>query len=95
MPDDLSPSLTQNDVEILQRDTLYQGIFRMVRFHLRHEKFNGEWSELITREVMERKSAAAILPYDPLLDHVILIEQFRPGASNPEGPWLMEIVAGI
>lgn len=45
---------------------------------------------------MERKSAAGLLPYDPILDQVVLIEQFRPGAfANPQSPWLVETVAGI
>lgn len=87
---------SQNDYEVTQRDLLYDGIFRMARYHLRHRKFNGEWSSTFTREVMERKSAAAILPYDPVLDRVILIEQFRAGSlANPESPWLIEVVAGV
>ena len=86
-----------DDYEILKREELYQGVFRMMRYHLRHRLFDGKWSSTFTREVMERKSAAGVLPYDPILDQVILIEQFRPGAiDNPaHGPWLIEIVAGV
>jgi ADP-ribose pyrophosphatase len=37
-----------------------------------------------------------VLPYDPDLDAVVLLEQFRIGALQvPGGPWLMEMVAGI
>ena len=37
-----------------------------------------------------------MLPYDPVRDEVILIEQFRVGALEaPGGPWLLEIVAGV
>jgi ADP-ribose pyrophosphatase len=37
-----------------------------------------------------------VLPYDPVTNQVILIEQFRIGALQaPGGPWLLEIVAGI
>ena len=87
---------TQDDYEILDRTILYNGIFRMVRYELRYKLFNGGWDEPITRELMERKSAAAVLPYDPILDRIVLIEQFRPGAlANPESPWLLEIVAGV
>ncbi len=90
-------AFSSSDVEILKRDLLYQGVFRMVRYHLRHRCFDGSWSQTFTREVMERKSAAGVLPYDPILDQVILIEQFRPGAiGHPtDGPWLIEIVAGV
>lgn len=68
----------------------------MERYHLRHRKFSGEWSAAITRELLERGHAAAVLPYDPITDCVVLIEQFRIGALDaPGGAWLLEIVAGI
>ena len=87
---------TQEDYELIQREVLYQGIFRMARYHLRYKLYNGGWSHVLSREVMERKSAAGVLPYDPILDRVVLIEQFRPGAiANPQSPWLWEIVAGV
>jgi ADP-ribose pyrophosphatase len=96
MPEEQLNSFTQNDYEIVKRDVLYEGVFRMARYHLRYRLFEGGWSHTLTRELMERKSAAAILPYDPVLDQVVLIEQFRPGAiANPSSPWLLEIVAGI
>jgi ADP-ribose pyrophosphatase len=86
-----------SNVEVIKRDLLYQGVFRLMRYHLRHRLFDGNWSNVLTREILERKSAAAVLPYDPILDHVVLIEQFRPGAldNTAHGPWLLEIVAGV
>ena len=37
-----------------------------------------------------------MLPYDPVLDAVVLVEQFRIGALEAPGdPWLLEIVAGV
>jgi ADP-ribose pyrophosphatase len=87
---------TQNDYEIIQRDVPYQGIFRIARYQLRFRLFNGGWSPVVVREVMERKSAAGVLMYDPLLEQVVLIEQFRPGAiADPQSPWLIEVVAGV
>lgn len=89
-------TFTQDDYEVVKREILYQGIFRLAKYHLRQRKFNGEWSNTFTREIFERPSAAAILPYDPVLDHVVLIEQFRGGAlANPQSPWLVEVVAGV
>ncbi len=84
------------DYEIIQREVLHKSIFCFVRYHLKHKLFNGGWSEVFKRELLERFSAAAVLPYDPVLDRVILIEQFRPGSlSDPESPWLLEIPAGV
>jgi ADP-ribose pyrophosphatase len=93
---DLKSPFSKNDYEIMQREVLYQGVFRLVRLHLRHRLFNGGWSNVFSREVLERGTAAAVLPYDPILDRVILIEQFRPGAlADPKNPWQIEIPAGM
>ena len=82
--------------EILKKKTAFQGYFQIDRYTLRHDLFNGGTSASLTREVFERGHAAAVLPYDPVRDEVVLIEQFRIGAMDaPAGPWLTEIVAGI
>ena len=37
-----------------------------------------------------------MLPYDPVRQQVVLIEQFRIGALKDEkSPWLLEIIAGV
>ncbi len=96
MYEKIPPHFTHDDYEIVERKTLYQGVFRLASYKVRYKLFNGGWSEIVSREVLERLSAAAILPYDPYLDQIILIEQFRPGAiSDPTSPWLIEIVAGV
>ncbi len=87
----------RDDVEIIERDTAWRGYFRIDRLHLRHRLFAGGWGQPITREVFERGHAAALLPWDPARDEVVLIEQFRIGAltAGDDAPWLIEIVAGI
>lgn len=88
-------SFTQNDYEIVEREVVYEGYFRVARYHVKFRLFNGGFSNVVIREVMERTHAAGVLPYDPIEDKVVLIEQFRAGAiSNPQSPWLLEIVAG-
>jgi ADP-ribose pyrophosphatase len=88
--------LTRDDVEVVEKAEVYKGRFQIDRYRLRHKRHDGTWSETFTREVFERGQAAAVLPYDPALDRVVLIEQFRPGAyAAGRHPWLIEIVAGI
>lgn len=83
-------------VEILDKTVCYNGFFRIERYHLRHRLFSGAWSRELTRELFERGHAVAVLPYDPVLDAVVLVEQFRIGALEAPGdPWLLEIVAGV
>lgn len=83
-------------VELIERTTPFKGYFRIDRYTLRHTLFAGGMSAPLTREVFERGHAAAVLPYDPQRDAVVLIEQFRIGAyAAGREPWLIEIVAGI
>lgn len=84
------------DVEIMEKSTCYQGFFQMEKYRLRHRLYSGEMGPEISRELFERGHAAAVLLYDPALDVVVLLEQFRIGALQDEGgPWLLEVVAGM
>lgn len=88
----------KRDWEIFEQETVYRGYFRVDRYRLRHTLFEGGWSEPVQREVFERGHAAAVLPYDPVHDTVLLVEQFRIGAlaaGAAGGPWLLELIAGI
>ncbi len=59
-----------DDVEIIARETAYEGHFRLDRYRLRHRLFDGGMSPELKREVFERGHAAALLPYDPVRDEV-------------------------
>lgn len=75
---------------------LFEKYFRLDEFHLSHELFGGGSSPVITREIFERGSVVAVLPYDPRCGKVVLIEQFRAGAlQDQDNPWLIECVAGV
>ncbi len=81
--------------EILEKETVYQGFFRLENYHLKHTLFKGGWSPTIQRELFRRGDCVAVLLYDPIRDEVVMIEQFRVGAILREEPaWLLEIVAG-
>ena len=81
--------------EILDKEIVYPGFFRMEKYRLKHTMFAGGWSAEISRELLVRGSCVAVLLYDPHADKVILIEQFRAGAIlQPDRAWLVEIVAG-
>jgi ADP-ribose pyrophosphatase len=88
--------MTDPRIDIIDKTVAYHGFFRLERYRLRHQLFSGAWSHELVREVFERGHAAAVLPYDPGRDQVVLIEQFRVGALEaPGGAWLLEIVAGV
>ena len=88
--------MNEDDVEIVRKETAYRGFFRIDRYWLRHRLHAGGWSDVVMREVFERGHAAAVLPYDPERDAVVLIDQFRIGAlAAGVNPWIAEIVAGM
>ncbi|AIS53931.1 ADP-ribose diphosphatase [Vibrio coralliilyticus] len=95
LSDNQQSEFTPQDVEIISKETLFKGFFRMIKYRFRHKLFEGGWSEVIEREMFERGHAAALLPYDPVSDQVVLIEQIRVGALEHAHPWQLEIVAGI
>ncbi|CAI1033605.1 ADP-ribose pyrophosphatase [Serratia quinivorans] len=89
-------TLDENDVEIIARETLYRGFFSLNLYRFRHRLFNGDMSPEIKREIFERGHAAVLLPYDPVRDEVVLIEQLRIAAvDTSNSPWLLEMVAGM
>ncbi len=81
--------------KLLDLKAKYQGFFKVDLCHIRHQTFEGSEVE-VSRELFHRGDAVAVLLYDPARDNIVLIEQFRIGAMDDrDGPWLMEIVAGV
>lgn len=83
-------------VEVVRREHCFRGFYRLDRLHLRHRQFSGAMGPLISRELFVRHDAVCVLPYDPVRDEVVLVEQFRIGALEKKAnPWLLELVAGL
>ncbi len=77
-------------------EVLFEKYFRLEEYSISHDLFAGGESNVFTREIFERGTVVAILPYDPERRKVVLIEQFRVGAiHDSDSPWLMECVAGV
>ena len=90
------PAYTLDDVKVKESRVVYRGFFQLKQIQLKHKMMKGGWSGLLTRECFVRQPSVAVLPYDPYTDRVVLIEQFRVGAMDqPEGPWQIELVAGM
>ncbi len=94
-----------DDVEEIKTTRDHDGYFKVDRYSLRHRTHEGGWTDIMHREIFERGHAVAVLLFDPVLDKLVFIEQFRPGAyaaqkspwfnKDTHTPWLYEIVAGI
>jgi ADP-ribose pyrophosphatase len=88
--------LGNSDVSIESQQTVWDGRFALQVVRFRHRRFDGTMSGLRTWEILRRGHAAALLPYDPLTDQVVLVEQFRfPAFAAGVDPVLTELPAGM
>jgi ADP-ribose pyrophosphatase len=87
---------TLDDVDIRSREQLGQGWGKLERFTFRHRTYEGGWSDMVTRDIYTIGEVTCVLPYDPALDAIVLVEQFRAcGLVHGEATWLFEAIAGI
>lgn len=90
---------SQEDMEIVAEKTLYKGFFTLKQIQFKHKLFAGGESGIVTRELLVKGAASAVIAYDPKADSVVLVEQVRIGAAyHPEpmrSPWLLELIAGM
>jgi len=86
----------RDDVEVVRRDAGFRGFYRLDVLTLRHRLFAGGWGPELRRELFVRPDAVCVLPYDPWLDQLVLVEQMRIGALDKRAsPWMLELVAGL
>lgn len=87
---------SRSDVEVDAKRRPYSHFFTLQELDIRARRFSGEMSEPMERAVFVAADAVTVLPYDPVRDHVMLIEQFRPGCflRGDPCPWSLEAIAG-
>lgn len=90
------PTSGPTRVELVATERVANGYCKVDRHTLRHELFAGGMGPEVTREVVERGHAVAVILFDPVRNCCVMIEQFRPGPwLAQKWPWMVEIVAGI
>ena len=83
-------------LDIVSKRRVWSGRFKLDVVTFRHTRFDGTTSADRTWELFRRGRAAALLPYDPWDDSVVLIEQFRlPALAGGVDPIMVEIPAGL
>ena len=68
----------RNHVEVLGKEVVYDGYFRLDRYRLRHRQFAGGFGPVVTRELLERGRVAAVLPVDPFATASCSSSSFDP-----------------
>jgi nudix-type nucleoside diphosphatase (YffH/AdpP family) len=83
-------------IEIAQRRCAYTGYFAVDEVRLRHAHFEGGMSDWMERSFFIAGDAALVLPYDPVRDCVLVVEQMRMGplGRNDTEIWHLEPIAG-
>ncbi|PWJ20524.1 nudix-type nucleoside diphosphatase, YffH/AdpP family [Jannaschia seohaensis] len=84
-------------IEVARVDYPYEGFLRVEEWVLDHPHFDGSRSGQIHRTLTHVTNAATVLPYDPVRDRVLMVEQIRLGAlaKGEAAPWMLEPIAGL
>ena len=88
--------LVNADVTDVYVERPYAAYFTLEKYDLAFKRYDGSTSAMVRREVFVATDAMIVLPYDPIRDRVLLVEQFRPGpfARGDQKPWQLEPIAG-
>lgn len=95
-PTALRRACAPGDVAVARRTQPYAHYFAVEEYDLAFRRFDGSLSPVVNRAVFVSGDAVTVLPYDPLRDRVLLVEQFRAGpyARGDRQPWQLEPIAG-
>ena len=93
----LGPSgYSRADTQTLNIETNHKGFFILNTAEVSYRQYDGTMSPAVNREVFVGTEASIVLPYDPVRDRVLLVEQFRAGpfVRGDKAPWMLEPIAG-
>ncbi len=92
-----APTEFDGQVELQHVDVRYSDFFAMRGHVARLETFSGEMSPPMDRAIFWANDAALVLPYDPVRDRVMVLEQGRLGplTRGDRRIWNLEPAAGI
>ena len=95
-PATLRRTMVPGDVQVAAHRHPYSWFFGVEETDLRFRRFDGTHSETVTRAGFIMGDAVTVLPYDPVRDTVMLVEQFRygPYARGDLNAWSLEPIAG-
>lgn len=84
------------DIRLARQRFPYAHFFALEEYDVSWRRFAGPQSETVTRAVFLSGDAVTVLPYDPLRDRVLVVEQFRAGplARGDRECWQIEPIAG-
>jgi ADP-ribose pyrophosphatase len=95
-PHSLRRAPMAGDVDVRDHRQPYANFFAVEEVDLSFRRFDGTLSPVVNRAAFISGDAVTLLPYDPVRDRVLLVEQFRPGPylRGDSNPWSLEAIAG-
>ena len=83
-------------VQVQRKTQPYANFFAVEEFDLTHDRFDGSKTAPLRRATFVMGDAVTVLPYDPVRDKVLLVQQFRAGpfARGDRDCWPLEPIAG-
>jgi ADP-ribose pyrophosphatase len=93
---DAPGGMTRADVDVIDCHQPYIDYFAVEAQRLRFRKFSREMGPVVNYASFVATDASLVLPYDPVRDRVMLVEQFRMGplVRGDRVPWQLEPIAG-
>ncbi len=91
------PRDTAKDVIVQSHRHAHVNYFGVEELEVQHRQHDGTMGPVLNRSGLMQGAAVVVLPYDPVRDTVLLVEQFRAPVfliDDPE-PWMWEPVAGM
>lgn len=84
------------DVTVHRHNRAHIGFFAYEDMDLQFRRNDGSMSPVMNRSALMNCHATVVLPYDPVRDEVLLVEQFRAAVfiGGEQQPWMWEPVAG-
>ena len=84
------------DVAVAALREPYARFFAMEEIDVSFRRFDGSMSPQVTRAAFIACDAVTVLPYDPVRDRVLVVDQFRAGPylRGDTQPWQIEAIAG-
>ncbi|MDB5664206.1 NUDIX domain-containing protein [Cypionkella sp.] len=95
-PTELRHHTVAGDVAVAALREPYARFFAMEEIDVSFRRFDGSMSPQVTRAGFIACDAVTVLPYDPVRDRVLVVDQFRTGPylrGDPQ-PWQIEAIAG-
>jgi ADP-ribose pyrophosphatase len=95
-PSEIRHHAAAGDVVVAEKREPYARFFAVEEIDVSYRRFDGSMSQQVTRAGFVSCDAVTVLPYDPVRDRVLLVEQFRSGPflRGDTQPWQLEAIAG-